>query len=350
MEGDIDAELSTGPVESAQDRPRRSLARDIRSRPFLVTLAASIVVVLGLAYILRGGLDAIGPSLTGSRTSTPADAVRGFLQALSDHDASAALSYAAQPPPDTTLLTDDVLKATVQPFTKINVEDPAVSDDSFTAHVEFRAERADSGPLRSALNVVRVGPSWLVTDVTATLSRDRGQEDVYVPWYVDGTLVSTDSVSVFLGSHTQSTHSDYLQYSVEDFQVTAGEAYPSGWNSTIRPTSAALKAAGQTAPAAFAKCLQQKRLDPAGCGFAALPPDDGSTVVASTIQWKVEKGTEFADWDFTAATTTTIAEGLERLICTGTLSSGEPYSARVYVTSAVVYFDVDGVREVLFRQ
>ena len=88
---------------------------------------AVIVVVAGVVVVSVGGSESAGPKTAG-------DAVRGYLEALAKGDAAKALSYSLNPPPDKTLLTDEVLNKQIEklPITDIKI---VKSDDDGTVQV-----------------------------------------------------------------------------------------------------------------------------------------------------------------------------------------------------------------------
>ncbi|MGE5694739.1 MAG: hypothetical protein ACM4D3_05730, partial [Candidatus Sericytochromatia bacterium] len=75
-----------------------------------------MVVVVVIATAGRGG-----------KADTPADAVRGYLEALARGDAEAALSYASDQPASKEFLTDEILQKQID---KWPISDIQILDDN----------------------------------------------------------------------------------------------------------------------------------------------------------------------------------------------------------------------------
>jgi hypothetical protein len=107
-------------------------------RRLILTVAgaviAVIVVVAGVVVFGVGSSDSGGPKTAG-------DAVKGYLEALAKGDAAAALSYGLNPPPDKTLLTDEVLKKQLD---KLPITDIKIVKSDESGEVQVTANFGDN--------------------------------------------------------------------------------------------------------------------------------------------------------------------------------------------------------------
>lgn len=93
---------------------------------------AAILVITGIVIVSSDSSS--GPAQAG-------DTVRGYLEALARGDAEAALSYAINPPPDKTLLTDDILKKQIE---KSPIGDIRIVESSPTGKVHVMVTFGDN--------------------------------------------------------------------------------------------------------------------------------------------------------------------------------------------------------------
>jgi hypothetical protein len=149
-------------------------------RRLILTIAgaviAVIVVVAGVVVFSVGSSDSAGPKTAG-------DAVKGYLEALANGDAAKAISYGLNPPPDTTLLSDEVLKKQIEqlPITDIKI----VKSDDF-GQVQVTANFGDNA-VDETLYLKRGadGGAWKLENVAYPLDfkKDGGSES---PSLIDG--------------------------------------------------------------------------------------------------------------------------------------------------------------------
>ena len=125
-------------------------------RRWTITIGVGALV---LAVVLVSAL-LVGLSREDERARTPAGAVRTYLTALADADASAALAV-VEPRPDARFLSDGVLRQqrAEAPISDIEVEDPG----EFAQTVQARY-RLGSREVGMPIRVTRAGDGWAVVD------------------------------------------------------------------------------------------------------------------------------------------------------------------------------------------
>ncbi|TYQ14462.1 UNVERIFIED_ORG: hypothetical protein L601_000100001990 [Gordonia westfalica J30] len=125
-------------------------------RRWTITVGVGALI---LAVVLVSAL-LVGLSREDGRARTPADAVRTYLTALADADASAALAVVA-PRPDARFLTDGVLRQqrAETPISDIEVDDPGESAQTVQTRYRLGSREVDV-PIR----VTRAGDGWAVVD------------------------------------------------------------------------------------------------------------------------------------------------------------------------------------------
>lgn len=101
----------------------------------ILALVGALVVVIAIVVVV------VVVTTTGSgKSATPADAVRGYLEALARGDADAALSYSSDEPASKEFLTDDILKKQIGkwPITDIRILDDTATASMGTVHVAVK--------------------------------------------------------------------------------------------------------------------------------------------------------------------------------------------------------------------
>lgn len=137
---------------------------------YLILGAVGTVVVLVVAAVLLFG----GSSDSGA--SSPSDAVREYFEALARGDAQAALALGESQPPDTTFLTDDILKKQIElsPITNIKTlgETPGANGAVMVAVSVDMGGKTSSDKIPAS----KVDGGWKVPHAAMTmdLGRNRG--------------------------------------------------------------------------------------------------------------------------------------------------------------------------------
>lgn len=314
-----------------------------------------VVGVVTLTFLgATGRLDRfIQANPPGPWAGTPQEAVRGYLEALAAHDAERALSYGAAVPLDTTFLTDEQLEKRLG---ALQVGELSVGNDYMDgAEVEVRTRLtlANGEATSPTLTAVRIGPVWRVKQVATTFTEFDTAPVSDDPWYVDDQEVTAGSLTLFPGTHVQSTRSDFLEF--ETLQVEVGFPDPDiekAWPNRWKPTEAALRAASDSAAKVLEKCLTQRSMSPQGCGFVA-DSYIGKPVDQKSIKWELDESkSETPTWTFHTAFDTSgesASASLDLwLRCTWKFTSGEKQKSSAWLRSAIASFDFEGLRGVYF--
>lgn len=337
--------LTRGVARLLPPKRRRALLR--------LAIVASVITLIFLG--LTGRLDRFTQANPpGPWAGTPQEAVRGYLEALAAHDAERALSYGATVPLDTTFLTDEQLEKRLGALQvgELSVDQDDLDQDE--VEVRTRLTLANGEATSPTLTAVQIGPVWRVKQVATTFTEFDATPVSDDPWYVDDQEVTTGSLTLFPGTHVQSTRSDFLEFETLEVEVgfTDDDDLEQVWPNRWKPTETALNAASDNAAKVLQECLTQRSTAPKGCGFAAdtylyEPVDQKS------VKWKlVESDSETPTWSFG----TTFLTGQEtasafldlRLDCTGKYASGEKLETSVWLRAATASFDFEGLQGVHF--
>ena len=247
--------------------------------PLLVFVGVVVLVLVGSGV-------ALGVSTGGTRSpeSQRVAAVRGFFDALVAADAARALSYAATPPVDTSMLTDEVLAANqrLSPIADVVVT-PSTYDQSvevsYTVGGKPVVDQYTTDSTTGEHKLRQVSNS--VTFVLLDLHR--------LPLLANGVAVQGKQVELFPGSYALTTGLPYVSWgdsSRVDISVETGGTAPA-----LEPT---VTAEGRRAFLAAAKklvstCTARHRLDPSpGCPFGLRQPTSGPRVSESSVRWQLK--------------------------------------------------------------
>ncbi|SBS78782.1 Serine/threonine protein kinase [uncultured Mycobacterium sp.] len=176
------AALPHPPVASQQvpaTRGQRPLWGRFRGRTIALSAAGLAVVttatLIGVMTASGGDGDTAAPASTAESARSAAE---HYLKALAAGDAKTALSLSASPPPDTGMLTDEVLRAqlAVTPITDVSVTaaPPGPGDDPQQVQFVVLKARFGDQPSQTRIAVRRNGDEWKLqtTAVTLSLSSD----------------------------------------------------------------------------------------------------------------------------------------------------------------------------------
>jgi hypothetical protein len=269
-------------------------------------LAVILMAVLAVLLTTRGapsanpqpgsstaGQQTNPPSTAPQKTPRPSDAVAAYLQALAAGDATAALSYAADPAPTGPLLTNAVLAESQQrtPLTGIDV--PVVEDQN--AKSVSATYTLGSSAVSGSFDVVKVGSSWKLTRAVKDLDLSF-IVDGPVPLKINGVKVAQQSVGVLPGSYAFGTGLPYVSYGSQNVVLVKSPfAEANTYNIQSQLTNAGKKAAVSAAKKSYNKCLKAHSLTPKNCPqkFNSKYRYD-----KSTITWK-EAGNPFRNTEVT---------------------------------------------------
>jgi len=255
----------------------------------LIALIGVLVVLLlaggGFAYWYVAVRDDPSKPVSAGQAKTPQAAVRGYLQALANGDATDALSFLSTRPTDTTFLTNDVLSA--------GNSQGAISD--------IKATKASDGSVNVTYNIGSQGVTahFAVHKSGKYYTIDQGTQKVNLSdVYADGvgmTLngVALDSspsstVTLFPGSYQLGVTNSLLTLTGGDFTVTD----PAG-STTLPDTKLTL---ADNAQAKFADAVKKKldgclaeKMMLTTCGFGIYYAA-GVTVDPNSVGWRLMKG------------------------------------------------------------
>lgn len=211
--------------------------------------------------------------------SRPDSMVKEYFEALAAGDADKALSYAANEPTDTTLLTDEVLKASnaLGAITDVSI----TSRSEKTVRVSYRI----GGQLDSVnYEVVKTDDGWKMREVAFPLGVTGTVKNV--PLEINGARVKdAEDALVFPGTYELSTGSDYLAWS-EPKQTVRGGTLQMPLTTTAELTDAGEKAARDAIRDLWDTCMDKKDLKPKGCPFQLAQLN--GTVDKSSIRWSAD--------------------------------------------------------------
>ncbi|HKN44366.1 MAG TPA: hypothetical protein VJW23_10600, partial [Propionibacteriaceae bacterium] len=297
------------PARQAPQQPKGSGLKG-RGKILIIIGAAALAVILMavLAVVLttRGapsanpqpgsstaGQQTNPPSTAPQKTPRPSDAVAAYLQALAAGDATAALSFAADPAPTGPLLTNAVLAASQQrtPLTGIDV--PVVEDQN--AKSVSATYTLGSSAVSGSFDVVKVGSTWKLSRAVKDLDLSF-IVDGPVPLKINGVKVAQQSVAVLPGSYAFSTGLPYVSYGSKNVVLVKSPfAEANTYNIQSQLTNAGKKAAVSAARKSYNKCLKAHSLTPKNC------PQKSKFKYRydkSTITWK-EAGNPFRNTEVT---------------------------------------------------
>ncbi len=221
-----------------------------------------------------------------TQTGTAQAAVQGYLQAVSSGDSASAIAYAANPPMEQSLLTDEMLVANqaVAPITDI-----VVNEGTGTDHQTVQAAYNLGGtPVSTSFEVTRVNGAWMLDAVAVPLPLDLSAM-VGVDLTINGVQLLNINPTVFPGRYTVAASSGW--YKLTGGTVQVEDATPSGEApaAKLALTSSGVSAIRKAAQAKLDSCLKKNSLAPAGCGFGTYLPGNNK-VRSSSIDWRVVKG------------------------------------------------------------
>lgn len=258
-----------------------------------ITAGVAVLAVIA-AFLLPGtGVTQVGaPVPSGSatiavQTATAESAVQGYLEALAKADAATALAYAAVPPSDTSMLTNEVLAAgnATAPLSDIQVSPGSGSSSSDTVEASYRlGDRTVS----ASFPVSKVGSGWLLERPVATVRLSAMQPDL-LALRLNGAPVTTETLEVFPGAYAVT--SDDTRYAVTGgaFLVKSPDDRPDTYSMQVALSDAGRSLVRAAAQKQLSSCVAKRSLKPAGCGFGTRLPS-GNKARTSTIRWTITKG------------------------------------------------------------
>jgi hypothetical protein len=262
-----------GPMQPAPPPKSKSKILIIIGAAALAVILIAVIAVV-VATSGRPAANPQGGQGTGQQTnptqsgapqqaSRPSDAVAAYLQALASGDATAALSYAADPAPTGPLLTNEVLAASLQRAPLSGIDVPVVEDQN--AKSVSASYTLDSSAVSESFDVVKIGDIWKISRAVKDLDISY-IVDGSVPVKINGVKVSEASVAVLPGSYAFTTGLPYVGYGSQNV-VLVKSPYVEADTYQIQSelTKAGKKAVISATQRSFNKCLQQHSLSPSNC-------------------------------------------------------------------------------------
>jgi hypothetical protein len=254
--------------------------------PFATGLALALAMVLMSAAIVSqtGRLGLTLAVLTG-QVPTSADAVVGaYLSAISRADASKALSYLSTAPSDPMLLTDAVLRKSIEqsPITVLDVKAGSTSING-TQLVEATYTIGDV-KVSTAFTTAFSESQWVIRDDPGRIGvgslRAAG-----IPLYINGQQVpdTVESLPAFPGTYELSTNSTFIDYATPSaLVVRSSDEAPIIGAVKLELTDKGRQAALAAVRTAVTQCLAKKELQPDGCP-QNIEPNRNEPVLSDTI-------------------------------------------------------------------
>jgi hypothetical protein len=270
-----------GPPRGYGAEPSRPAPQQPKSRTkILIIIGAAALAVILMAVIVivatrdkpsanpQGSQNPGGqpnPQQSGAPQSTPrpSDAVAAYLQALAAGDATAALSFAADPAPTGPLLTNEVLAESRNRTELTGIDVPVVEDQN--AKSVSATYTLGSTVVNESFDVVKVADTWKLSRAVKDLDL-AFIVDGPVPVKINGVKVNEESVAVLPGSYAFTTGLPYVGFgSKNDVLIKSPYADADTYNVQSELTGAGKKAAISATKKSFYKCLKANSLTPKNC-------------------------------------------------------------------------------------
>lgn len=253
--------------------PRRN------KKALLITAGATaaVLLVVGIVVAVVSFSGGGAGDISAHGASSPTDAVKGYLDALSKGDANAALAYGSDQPASKEFLTDDILKQQIAKWPITNVRVLSANETGDMAQVHVVANFGDQTSDQTLL-VKKQDGGWKLSAATAklnlaastlTTNPATGQPLPAPPITLFGKAISNGSTVYVLpgwldlGSSNKYISVTALRPVLLDSLVTQGVAMPSGVQ--VQLSEAGTAAAKKAVADAVAECAKSTSLSPPGC-------------------------------------------------------------------------------------
>jgi hypothetical protein len=189
--------------------------------------------------------------------------VAGYLQALAEGDAVAALSFAADPAPTGPLLTNKVLAVSGERAALSEIQVPVVEDQKATS--VSATYTLGKSAVSESFDVVKVGDTWKLSRAVKDLDLSFIATGP-VPIKINGVNVDQESVAVLPGSYAFTTGLPYVGYGSKNV-VLVKSPYVEADTYRIQSqlTKAGKKAAISATEKSYNTCLNAHSLSPKNC-------------------------------------------------------------------------------------
>jgi len=246
---------------------------------FVLVVVLIVVVVVHTVHRNRTEAGPAGETSTSAQAEKASDAVHGYLDALAAGDSAKALRYLAEQPSDPSLMTDEVLQASLKtaPITAISV--PEVTDKyAYQVSASYKlGDRLINArfDIDDSSGHYLIGKGYAEVDLSYTAKG--------LPLTLNGVKVSADKVDLFPGAYELGTSAKYITLgSGGDFLVQQPSDYPT---IEAKPalTSEGQRLVKRKVTAAVNTCVASKKLK-AGCGLDLPPSVDGYRFKDGTVK------------------------------------------------------------------
>ena len=266
-----------GPPRAYDPAPTRQAPKQPKNRTkilIIVGAAALAVILVAVAVIVasrdkpsadpQGGQNPGGQqSGAPQNTPRPSDAVSAYLQALAAGDATAALSYSADPAPTGPLLTNEVLAESRNRMQLTGIDVPVVDDQNVKS--VSATYTLGSSVVNETFDVVKVSGTWKLSRAVKDLDL-AFIVDGPVPVKINGVKVTEESVAVLPGSYAFTTGLPYVSFGSKNVVLVRSPYVDADtYNIQSQLTGAGKKAAISAAEKSFSKCLKAHSLTPKNC-------------------------------------------------------------------------------------
>lgn len=254
------------PTSLRRRRPGR------RSPVPLVALGAALfALAVTAAYLLWG------PQPDPRSPAAASRLVRGYLDALANGDAAAAMKFTEEPPSDPSLLTAQTLAAQQKtaPLNRVTVQDP---DEPGRVPVSYRL---GAEPVSAVYKLTLHDHGWVLDRVAAEVDLS----GFAVPVAINGVTPESLRPSLFPGQYRITSRSPRYELADDDFTVAHPFASPA-LDTRVELSEAGRAEVIAAAERQLANCLGHQDLDPPGCGFNVADPPQ-TDLDDSTVTWSV---------------------------------------------------------------
>lgn len=310
------------PTVGSTDRLAADSAPASRTRRLGLLTAAVVIVAaicVGVAYVRTDTGSSAGSGSSSAASASAAETVVAYLEALGRGDAAAALSYSKSQPPDSSLLTDKVLRTQIDamPISDIQVvgESEGQKVGAGTVNMQLTAKLGEVSS-DVTMGVTKVGDEWKVDHAFNELHIADHTAAVATMSILGKKITQRQTLYIFPGSLELVTSNEYID-------VTFASPLPGQTPVTFRPEvelndkgeAAALEAVAN----AYAKCEGSKLLAPPGCLTKITDPE----VVEGTVLWGEAYLGAVAVTDFNDQRMFATVDGEVTIPISGQLRSGE---------------------------
>ena len=266
-----------GPPRAYDPAPTRQAQKQPKNRTkilIIIGAAALAVILVAVAVIVatrdkpsadpQGGQNPGGQqSGAPQNTPRPSDAVSAYLQALAAGDATAALSYSADPAPTGPLLTNEVLAESRNRMQLTGIDVPVVDDQNVKS--VSATYTLGSSVVNETFDVVKVSGTWKLSRAVKDLDL-AFIVDGPVPVKINGVKVTEESVAVLPGSYAFTTGLPYVSFGSKNVVLVRSPYVDADtYNIQSQLTGAGKKATISAAKKSFSKCLKAHSLTPKNC-------------------------------------------------------------------------------------